>query len=112
MTWAPKGLSVLLLGTVLPRLGLSGPSLGQVTTVGGQRLTGGHVLGHISQPPGRGPSRPPQPLKRRLGVQVFAALVIKPVADAAHRLRWSVWRRRHQARARTCHYRRQAAWQP
>ena len=43
---------------------------------------------------------------------LFAALVIKPVADAAHRLRWSVWRRRHQARARTCHYRRQAAWQP
>ena len=44
--------------------------------------------------------------------RLFAALVIKPVADAAHRLRWSVWRRRHQARARTCHYRRQAAWQP
>src|SRR6266511_2048425 len=43
---------------------------------------------------------------------LFAALVIQPVADAAHRLRWSVWRRRHQARARTCHYRRQAAWQP
>jgi SRSO17 transposase len=44
--------------------------------------------------------------------RLFAALVIKPVADAAHRLRWSVWRRQHQARARTCHYRRQAAWQP
>jgi SRSO17 transposase len=43
---------------------------------------------------------------------LFAALVIQPVADAAHRLRWSAWRRRHQARARTCHYRRQAAWQP
>jgi hypothetical protein len=43
---------------------------------------------------------------------LFAALVIQPVADAAHRLRWSVWRRRHQARARSCHYRRQAAWQP
>jgi SRSO17 transposase len=43
---------------------------------------------------------------------LFAALVIQPVADAAHRLRWSVWRGRHQARARTCHYRRQAAWQP
>ena len=43
---------------------------------------------------------------------LFAALVIQPVADAAHRLRWSLWRRRHQARARTCHYRRQAAWQP
>src|SRR6266540_5337131 len=39
---------------------------------------------------------------------LFAALVIQPVADAAHRLRWSLWRRRHQARARTCHYRRQA----
>jgi SRSO17 transposase len=40
--------------------------------------------------------------------RLFAALVIQPVADAAHRLRWSLWRRRHQARARTCHYRRQA----
>jgi len=43
---------------------------------------------------------------------LFATLVIQPAADAAHRLRWSLWRRRHQARARTCHYRRQAAaWQ-
>jgi hypothetical protein len=40
---------------------------------------------------------------------LYAALVIKPAADAAHRLRWSVWRRRHQARARTYHYRRQTA---
>jgi SRSO17 transposase len=43
---------------------------------------------------------------------LYAALVARPAADAAHRLRWSVWRRRHQARARTCHYQRQAAWQP
>jgi SRSO17 transposase len=43
---------------------------------------------------------------------LFATLVARPVADAAHRLRWSVWRRRHQARARTCHYRRPAAWEP
>jgi SRSO17 transposase len=43
---------------------------------------------------------------------LYAALVARPAADAAHRLHWSVWRRRHQARARTCHYRRQAAWQP
>jgi hypothetical protein len=43
---------------------------------------------------------------------LLAALVIQPVADATHRLRWSLWRRQHQARARTCHYRRQAAWQP
>jgi hypothetical protein len=40
---------------------------------------------------------------------LFTTLVTQPVADAAHRLRWSLWRRRHQARARTCHYRRQAA---
>jgi SRSO17 transposase len=39
---------------------------------------------------------------------LFAALVAAPVADPRHRLRWSLWRRRHQARARTCHYRRQA----
>jgi hypothetical protein len=32
-----------------------------------------------------------------------------PIVDAGHRLHWSVWRRRHQARARACHYRRQAA---
>jgi SRSO17 transposase len=43
---------------------------------------------------------------------LFAALVARPVEDLGHRLRWSIWRRRHQARARTCHYRRQAAWQP
>jgi hypothetical protein len=44
--------------------------------------------------------------------RLFAALVARPASDRSHRLRWSVWRRRHQARARTCHYRRQAAWQP
>ncbi|BBC94993.1 IS701 family transposase [Streptomyces rochei] len=38
---------------------------------------------------------------------LFAAL-ISPVHDLAHRLRWSHWRRRHQARARACHYQRQA----
>jgi SRSO17 transposase len=43
---------------------------------------------------------------------LFAALVARPAGDREHRLRWSVWRRRHQARARTCHYRRQAAWRP
>jgi SRSO17 transposase len=43
---------------------------------------------------------------------LFAALTARPTREVGHRLRWSVWRRRHQARARTCHYRRQAAWQP
>jgi hypothetical protein len=39
---------------------------------------------------------------------LFAVLLARPVADPTHRLHWSVWRRRHQARARTCRYRRQA----
>jgi hypothetical protein len=43
---------------------------------------------------------------------LFAALACRPAGDHAHRLRWSWWRRRHQARARACHYRRQAAQQP
>jgi SRSO17 transposase len=42
---------------------------------------------------------------------LFAALVAVPVADTGHRWRWSLWRRRHQARARTRHYQRQAAQQ-
>src|SRR5258707_7140834 len=36
------------------------------------------------------------------------ALVIRPARDARHRRRWSAWRRRHQHRAKTCHYQRQA----
>jgi SRSO17 transposase len=39
---------------------------------------------------------------------LVAALVARPAGDLGHRWRWSVWRRRQQARARTCHYRRQA----
>jgi SRSO17 transposase len=39
---------------------------------------------------------------------LFAALIARPIQDPGHRLRWSAWRRRHQARAQACHYRRQA----
>jgi SRSO17 transposase len=39
---------------------------------------------------------------------LLAALLARPAGDHGHRLRWSRWRRRHQARARTCHYQRQA----
>jgi SRSO17 transposase len=39
---------------------------------------------------------------------LVAALLTRPAADPTHRLRWSAWRRRQQARARTCHYRQQA----
>jgi SRSO17 transposase len=43
---------------------------------------------------------------------LFTTLITDPVRDAAYRLRYSWWRRRHQARARTCHYQRQAAEDP
>jgi len=59
--------------------------------------------------------RPPPSASELIGLtcnevqHLFAALFARPVTDLGHRLRWSVWRRRHQARARTYHYRRQAA---
>lgn len=44
------------------------------------------------------------------GIQsLFIALVIRPVHEAVHRLHWSHWRRRHQARSPASHDRRQAA---
>lgn len=43
--------------------------------------------------------------------RLFITLVVQPVHDAAHRLGWSDWRRRHQSRSRTSHYQRQAASQ-
>ena len=47
-------------------------------------------------------SGPPSP-KRKLGPSSAAS-----IATTDHRLLWSWWRRRHQARARACHSRRQA----
>ncbi|MFE7532097.1 IS701 family transposase, partial [Kitasatospora sp. NPDC057542] len=44
--------------------------------------------------------------------RLLIALLIQPASDVAHQLRWSTWRRGHQARARHSHYRRQAALQP
>ncbi|MGA5064257.1 IS701 family transposase [Streptomyces exfoliatus] len=41
--------------------------------------------------------------------RLLITLVNRTVFDPVHRLRWSVWRRRHQARSQTSHYRRQAA---
>jgi len=66
------------------------------------------VTEHLCRPPPSGLI----PLTCNEVQHLFAALVARPVEDLGHRLRWSAWRRRHQARARSCHYRRQAAWQP
>ncbi|MGC0377633.1 SRSO17 transposase [Streptomyces sp. SAI-229] len=40
---------------------------------------------------------------------LFLAVTVRPLTDLSHRLGWSDWRRRHQARAQASHYRRQAA---
>jgi hypothetical protein len=48
------------------------------------------------------------PLTRNEIVRLFAALILPPLRDLWHSLHWSTWRRRHQHRAQTCHYQRQA----
>jgi hypothetical protein len=54
------------------------------------------------------PAPPGQiPLTRNEISHLLASLT-SPARDARHRLRWSRWRRRHQYRARVCHYQRQS----
>ena len=48
------------------------------------------------------------PLTRNEIGRLLATLIIWPAPGTWHRLRWSDWRRRHQHRARTSHYQRQA----
>ena len=52
------------------------------------------------------------PLTRNEIARLFAGLTIKHPHDDRHQIRWSNWRRRHQHRAKTCHYQRQAAQDP
>jgi SRSO17 transposase len=49
------------------------------------------------------------PLTRNEIAHLIATGTDRPATDAGHRLSWSRWRRRHQHRARECHYQRQAA---
>jgi SRSO17 transposase len=62
----------------------------------------------------RGQRPPPAgmiPLTRNEIAHLTASIIIQP-ARARHRLRWSTWRRRHQRRAKACHYQHQAARDP
>jgi hypothetical protein len=59
---------------------------------------------HARQPPPRGQI----PLTRNEITRLLAALLLTPAHSPAHRLNWSAWRRRHQHRAQTSHYQRQA----
>ncbi len=40
---------------------------------------------------------------------LFISLIVRPGHAAAHRLGWSDWRRRRQARSQARHYHREAA---
>jgi SRSO17 transposase len=42
-------------------------------------------------------------------IRHLLAEILKPLHPPGHILRWSIWRRTHQAVARACHYKRQAA---
>jgi SRSO17 transposase len=44
--------------------------------------------------------------------RLFNTLITEPIRDLPQRLRWSLWRRRHQHRARTSRYQRRAAAEP
>ena len=48
------------------------------------------------------------PLTRNEIAHLLATLITDPAHSPGHRLHRSQWRRRHQHRARTCHYQRQA----
>lgn len=43
---------------------------------------------------------------------LFNILILVPISDLWHRLRWSTWRRRHQHRAKTSHYQQRTAAEP
>ena len=66
------------------------------------------LLQRIRHPP------PPEliPLTCNEVSQLFVGLTARPPGHLVHRLRGSLWRRRPQACAPTCHYRRQATWDP
>jgi len=49
------------------------------------------------------------PLSRNEIRHLFIQLLTQRALDSVHIMRWSRWRRRHQAVARASHYRRQAA---
>jgi SRSO17 transposase len=57
----------------------------------------------------RQPAPPGQiPLTRNEIAHLFTTLIIQPARNPRHLLHWSHWRRRHQHRAKTSHYQRQA----
>ena len=56
----------------------------------------------------RGPAPAGQAPLTRNEIAHLLATLTSPAHHARHRMHWSRWRRRHQHRARTCHYQRQS----
>jgi hypothetical protein len=52
------------------------------------------------------------PLTRNEIARLFVGLTINHPHNDRHQIRRSNWRRRHQHRAKTCHYQRQATQDP
>jgi hypothetical protein len=87
------------------------PAAGQVTVTPLKRGPGACGQ-HPAPPPGNGDRQ----ITRSDGgglirltvneIRRLHATFCRPAHPAAHYLRWSAWRRRHQARARHCHYQR------
>ncbi len=67
-------------------------------------LTIAAVTEHATRPPPPGQI----PLTRPEIARLFTALTAQPDRRPRHLLHWSAWRRRHQHRAKTSHYQRQA----
>jgi hypothetical protein len=71
-------------------------------------MLGAAVLTTAAIESARGPDAAGQiPLTRNEIAHLLTTVAASPGRDAGHSLRWSHWRRRHQHRARTCHYQRQ-----
>jgi hypothetical protein len=49
------------------------------------------------------------PLTRNEIAHLLATMTTSPASYPGRRLRWSRWRRRHQHRARACHYQRRVS---
>jgi DDE superfamily endonuclease len=82
------------------------PAAGPVIAAGPER--GQAACG---QPPGPRPGNHDYPGSRQMlclsvnEIRRLHAAFCRPAHPASHLLHWSQWRRRHQARARQCHYR-------
>src|SRR5512135_2122683 len=100
--WTPRHRFITLAMLALAFLAVPATS-----TNNDQGHPGSDHLDGPNPPPYLPDPRRPIPLTLAELRHLLAHLVTRPMLDVAHLPRRSTWRRRHQARARYCHYRRQ-----